>query len=161
MKPTKKLILMLITFLLGASLILGGCSTTAKKPIQDNTTTRNKTNVTTPGANNYKQVANRVANAAEKVNGVRQATAVVSGKMIYIGLDLVANLEKMTAADVEQNVLNKIKKMEPNYTVYVASDPDTVTRIKRISQGIAQGKPLSSFKNELDNIGSRLKPRAK
>ncbi|MEN6460515.1 MAG: YhcN/YlaJ family sporulation lipoprotein [Syntrophomonas sp.] len=170
MKPARKLLLILITVLLGASLVLGGC-TTSKKPYQSpgNNTTNPKVTTpapttpkaTTPTTNNSKQLVNRVNAAAEKVSGVRKATTVVSGKMIYIGLDLNANLEKNKSAQVERNVADKIKKMEPTYTVGVASDVDTVTRIKKVSQGIAQGKPLTSFKNELENIGTRVKPRVK
>jgi YhcN/YlaJ family sporulation lipoprotein len=162
--------LTLLTVLLGVCLVLGGC-TTSKKPNQNygNNTTKPKVTTpapttpkaTTPTTNNTKQLTNRVNAEAMKVSGVRKATSVVSGKMIYIGLDLNGNLEKNKSAQVERNVADKIKKMEPKYTVGVASDIDTVTRIKKISQGIAAGKPLTSFKNELENIGTRVKPRVK
>lgn len=165
MKLSGKLTLILLSLLIASLLIIGGCSTTAKKPYQQDPASPPgpaKTNVKTPAAdNNYRQMANRVDTAADKVNGVSDATVVVSGKMIYVGLDLDANLGLMTSTDVEKAVTNKIKNMEPNYTVYVASDADTVTRIKNVAEGITQGKPLSSFENELKNIGNRIKPSMK
>jgi len=103
----------------------------------------------------------QAAAEAQKVSGVRSATAVISGKMLYVGLDLNANLEKTKSAMVEKEVLNKVKKLYPNYTVMVSSDIDTVTRIKKVAQGIAAGKPLSSFSKEIQDIGTRMTPSAK
>lgn len=159
MKNLRKLILTFLTVILGASLLFSGC-TTSKKPYQSTTPTpMNKT--TTQSPTYSKSMNNRVMAEAQKETGVRKATVVTSGKHIYVALDLNSNLGTKTAASVETAVLNRIKKMKPGYTVSVTSDADTVTRIKKVSQGIAQGKPLTSFKTELDNIGSRLKPRTK
>lgn len=182
MKNSKSILLVLITILIGISLVIGGCSTTAKKPAENYTKTpaTPKTPTTpqvvkkpvqtlpntpvTPNTTSTaypKDVANRVADAAGKVEGVNKATAVVSGKVIYVGLDLKSNLGKMTSAEIEKKVMDKVKNMESGYTVSVTSDIDTVTRIKNVAMGITQGKPISSFKNELENINTRLTPKSK
>jgi len=146
------------------SLLLTGCQT-SKKPYTPTPTTK-KPYVTTPTPNTTntstnKQATMQAAAEAQKVSGVRSATAVISGKMLYVGLDLNANLEKTKSAMVEKEVLNKVKKLYPNYTVMVSSDIDTVTRIKKVAQGIAAGKPLSSFSKEIQDIGTRMTPSAK
>jgi hypothetical protein len=46
--------------------------------------------------------------------------------------------------------------MNPGYTIGVTSDKNTVATIKAVSQGIAKGKPLSSFKAERKNISTKL-----
>ena len=167
MKHLKKLLLIMMVCTIAFSLLLGGCQT-SKKPMTPTPTTK-KPYVTTPTPNTTnttntstnKQATMQAAAEAKKVNGVRSATAVISGKMLYVGLDLNANLEKTKSAMVEKEVLNKVKKLYPNYTVMVSSDIDTVTRIKKVAQGIAAGKPLSSFSKEMQDIGTRMTPRAK
>lgn len=168
MAKTKKILLFPATLLLGTALLFGGC-TPAKKPMTPTqpapTAPTNPANPATPNNTtnqNYpRDVADRVVKEANQVEGVRGSTAVISGKNIYLGLDLNANLEKNKSAEVERMVLDRVKKTEPNYTVIVSSDVDTVTRIKKVGQGIAQGQPISSFTREIEDIGTRIKPRTK
>lgn len=155
----KKAVLISMTMLLGVFLVVGGC-TTSKKPMPT-PGTPSTPRVTTPSPTYPTQIANRVATEAKNVKGVRQATALISGKIIYVGLDLESNLNKKGSIEVEKMVLERVKKLEPSYTVSVSSDIDTVTRIKKVAQGIAQGKPISSFKNEIENIGKRITPKTK
>ena len=165
MFQTKKYLLLPATLLLGTALVFGGC-TAAKKPMPPEQQTPAAPNNTVAPNNNANQnypreVADKVVQEANKVEGVKGSTAVISGRNIYLGLDLNANLEKDRLAQVEKNVQDRVKNIEPNYTVSVTSDIDTVTRIKRVGQGIAQGKPISSFTKELENINSRLTPKTK
>ena len=166
MKESKKLLLIMMVCALGLSLLLGGCQT-SKKPMtpsyqKPNVTSPTPTTPTpTPTTMNTNQMAMKATTEAKMVTGVRNATAVITGKTMYIGLDLNANLDKTKSAAVAKEVLNKVKKMEPSYTVMVSSDIDTVTRIKKVSQGMAAGKPLSSFSKEIQNIGTRMIPKVK
>jgi YhcN/YlaJ family sporulation lipoprotein len=171
LKTSKSVLLMFITLLIGVSLIAGGCSSAAKKPLQPMPSTPVPStpvpntpmtpDTTSPAPTYPTEVANRAATEAGKIMGVNKATVIVSGKIIYIGLDLKANLDKQKSAEIEKNVVDRVKSMESGYTVMVSSDVDTVTRIKNVAQGIAQGKPLSSFKTEIENIGTRLTPKIK
>ncbi|GBF33567.1 hypothetical protein DCCM_2670 [Desulfocucumis palustris] len=146
--------------MLGASLIFGGCSA-AKKPATPAPGAPTTPRATTPATDAAGQVADRVTAEAKKVKDVRGATAVVSGKNIYLGLNLQSNIEREKRADVEKTVLDRVKNIEPNYTVSISSDADTVTRIKKVAEGIAQGKPISSFDRELKEIGNRIQPKTK
>lgn len=159
MKTSKRIVFIPIIMLFTIMLALGGC-TTSKKPMTPSPPAQ-KPKVTTPAPSYPKATADRVVIEAKKVQGVRGATAVISGRNIYVGLDLNANLSKNKSAEVERTVLDRVKKLEPSYTVSVSADVDTVTRIKNISKGIAQGKPISSFSKEIQNIGTRMKPRMK
>jgi YhcN/YlaJ family sporulation lipoprotein len=164
LKISKQILLMFIVLLIGVSLAAGGCSTLAKKPTQPTTpapSIQTTPNVTTPTPTYPTDVSNKAAAEAGKVAGVDKATALVSDKIIYIGLNLKANLDKTKSAAAEKAVTDRVKNIEPGYTVIVTSDVDTVTRIKNVSQGIAQGQPLSSFTNEIANIATRLTPKSK
>lgn len=162
MRSSQKSIIIMMVLILGTCLLSTGCSS-AKKPVTPTPQTTRETENTTPAptTTNAMQVANRSAAEANKVAGVNEATAVITGKTMYIGLDLDANLGKDKVAEVEKTVLNRVKELEPSYTIMVTSDADTVTRIKNVSQGIVQGKPLSSFSKEIQDIDSRITPKAK
>ncbi|GAB6181961.1 hypothetical protein JCM14036_32800 [Desulfotomaculum defluvii] len=161
MNKFKNLTLLSLTLLLGTSLVFGGC-TAAKKPLDPTQQVPAKPNNNTTQNQNYPQdLADRVVNEANQVEGVQGSTAVISGKRIYLGLDLNANLETTHSAQIEQNVTDRVKNIDQNYTVIVTSDIDTVTRIKKIGQGISQGKPISSFNEEFEDINTRLTPRTK
>jgi YhcN/YlaJ family sporulation lipoprotein len=107
-----------------------------------------------------RQIAMKAEKEAEKADGVRDATALVAGKSMYIGLDLEADLGQDKADMTENSVLNNVKNMDPSYKIMVSSDIDTVTRIKRVAQGIAAGRPLTSFSNEIKDIGTRMTPKS-
>ena len=175
MKTTKHVSFMIITLLMGLSLINAGCNSYANKPAQltpytqtpstsiitpDTSLTPTTPNATSPVPAYLTEVANRAAMEAGKVTGVNKATALVSGKTIYIGLDLKAQLDKQKSAVIEKSVMDRVKKIESGYTIMVTSNIDTVT-IKNVAQGIAQGKPLASFTNEIANINTRLTPKSK
>jgi len=174
----RKLIILFIMVFLTSSLFVSGCST-SKKPLPNTT---NKPQITaptptTPNTNNpgttsnsgtntttttsSKQVTDMAVKEANMVTGVRGATAVVLVKNLYVGLDLDANLQNTMTTNIEKSVLNRVKKAEPNYTVVVTSDMDTVTRLKGIAKGVAQGKPISSFQTEFNTINSRMKTMTK
>ncbi len=138
-------------------MVFGGCQA-AKKPTPTPATPA-APRVVTPAPTYPRNVADRVAAEAKKVKNVRSATIVISGKNIYLGLDLNANIEKSKRAAVEKTVLDRVKQMEPNYTIHVTSDADTVTRIKKVAQGIAGGKTISSFDREIREIANRIKPK--
>ncbi|MEG6522256.1 YhcN/YlaJ family sporulation lipoprotein [Desulfotomaculum sp. 1211_IL3151] len=171
MDKTKKILVLPATLLLGTALLFGGC-TPAKKPIEPTqpapTAPTNPTNPANPANPNNNQnqnypreVADRVVDKANGVEGVRGSTAIIAGSNIYLGLDLNANLEKNRSAEVERRVLDQVKNAAPNYTVMVSSDVDTVTRIRNVAQGITQGRPISSFTNEIEDIGNRIQPKTK
>ncbi len=168
MQHLKKLLPIAMIGILGLSMLVAGCQT-SKKPMtpQPNSpstqkpytnTPNNNTNTNMTTTSNNQQVT-RAQNEAQRVSGVRSASAIISGRTMYIGLDLDANLGANKSAMVEKEVLNKEKKMFPAYTVMVSSDIDTVTRIKKVARGIASGTPLTSFSNEIKDIGTRMAPR--
>lgn len=141
----KRIFQLLLTLLVLSIFIFSGCSTAARKPGPETASS---------------EKAQRIAREADAVKWVKSATVVVTGKTAYVGLDINANIEKAQTKEVENAVINRIKKSEPTInTVYVSSDPDIVTRLKKVSRGIAAGKPVSSFARELAEIGRRVTPR--
>ncbi|HWP96714.1 MAG TPA: YhcN/YlaJ family sporulation lipoprotein [Syntrophomonadaceae bacterium] len=166
MKISRSTLIVAVTALIAMSLAAGGCRTAAQKPANPTT----PPNYTTPAPINNSpapmapapttaDISKQAVAEALKVNGVKSATAFVSGKTIYIGLELAANQKNMTPATIEKSVMDQVKLMQPGYTVMVTSDKKAAAQIKAVSQGIAQGKPLSSFQQEINSINTKLKSK--
>jgi len=157
LKKSTRIIATCFILILGVSLVIGGCQT-SKKPVSP--TPSEKPQVTNPTTSKYpQQTANRVTTEAAKVSGVKSAYTVISNRNIYIGLEL--NSATTSAAQTEKMVVDRVKQMEPGYSVSATSDKNTVASIKSIARGVAGGKPLSNFKNDLDKIDQRLKSTLK
>jgi len=107
------------------------------------------------------QKAQRIARDTDKVDRVQKSTVVVAGEKAYIGLDLEPGMQEEQLLEVENIVADRIKGTEESInTVYVSSDPDFVSRIKKIARGIARGDPVSRYDRELKELGSNIKPRS-
>jgi len=144
---SRQKLFILITLLIGVCLVTGGCS--SQKPAK-------------PMPGTPKEVANLVETEAGKVEGVNKATALVSDKTIYVGLELKGKLDKQQSTAIEQSVLDRTTYLEPDYNIGVSSDMEMVRKIKDVTMGFAQGNPLSNYNNEIMQIdqGVKLKKEA-
>ncbi|NYE58358.1 YhcN/YlaJ family sporulation lipoprotein [Carboxydothermus ferrireducens] len=108
------------------------------------------------------KIAKKIAREAAKTEKVKKATAVITGSTAYVGLDLVAGVEKSETDKIKEEAANRVKSAEPRLKrVYVTTDADTVTRIRHVAEGLAKGRPLSSLMRELDEIKRRMVPKRK
>ncbi len=106
------------------------------------------------------QDSQQVARTAESVNGVERAWVVVSGRTAYVGLELDRQNDADDARSIERNVTQQVENQSPHIDqVLVSSNPDIVKRIQNINEGIVDGRPLAQFQEDLEDIGSRLRPR--
>jgi len=103
--------------------------------------------------------AEDVAESATKVDGVKRAYVVVIGNTALIGLDVDKDIEAKQTTDLKQQVEKRVKKENKAIEVTsITADPNLVERIKRIADGIAEGKPLTSFLDEIAEILRRISP---
>jgi len=108
------------------------------------------------------RIASELTSVAGRVPGVNGATVVVAGTTAYVGLDQKPGLENEETERIKRDVSNAVKAAEPRLTaVYVSSDPDTVSRLRQIANGIANGQPVSVFDKELAEIVKRISPTAR
>lgn len=105
------------------------------------------------------KLATKLSSEAAKVPGVKNAAVAISGSNAYVGLDLKANVTGQKTNEIKRDAANRVERADNRITnAYVSTDIDTVTRIKKVAQGISQGKPLSSFTAELTEISRRIVP---
>jgi YhcN/YlaJ family sporulation lipoprotein len=164
-----------LAFLAAAALIIlvlaAGC-TTARKPAP--TTPENGPSVTAPrtspstgGALPTKpaemhSLALKIAGNVEKVPGVRKASVVLTGRTCILGLDIKPGVEASGTERIKREAARKVRTVDKRVTtVRVTTDMGLVTRIRRVSDGISKGTPMSSFTKETGEILRRISPAAK
>jgi len=113
----------------------------------------------TPAPADGNREAQRMATLVARIRDVRSATVVLSGNTANVGLDIAGNVTGARTNAIKREAANVIRREDPRITtVYVATDADTVSRIRRVADGIARGTPVSGFVNELAEIQRRITP---
>lgn len=164
MKKFLSCILILLTVF---SLALGGCSMSRKPapkpaPPSKMAPTPRTTPAPKPAVPAAHTLATKLARAAEKVDGVKSATVVVSGSTAFVGLETKTNIKAGRTNEIKTKVADEVKKGDSRIkTVNVTTDPNLITRLKKIAEGIRTGKPISSFTSELTEITRRITPKSK
>ncbi|MFV9510389.1 YhcN/YlaJ family sporulation lipoprotein [Tepidibacillus sp. LV47] len=114
-------------------------------------------NRVTPYANVNRE-ADRLADIAARINGVDDATVVIAGGNVYVGIDLNDRIQSGTQSEtVERNVYNAVKKAAPRYNVYVTSDADLLGRLRNIGDGIRNGTPIDRFQTDMRDFNTRFR----
>jgi YhcN/YlaJ family sporulation lipoprotein len=153
----KKLLVGFLLTLFLSTCLITGCTPARKpapRPTKTAPTPTDRTKMTPD-----KQRADRIAREATQIKGVRKTVVVVSGKTAFIGLDLETR-EGAASKRVKDQVARRVTTAEPSLkTVNVTADPDLVTRLRKVADGINKGKPVSSFSRELSEIGRRIEPK--
>ena len=133
------------------------------------TTNMNSTNSTdnatrmgtsTTGSNSLHQRAEKIADAVvDDIDAVKDARVIISDKMAYVSVSITETAGADTAKTLKEEVGQVVKKTDTAIEdVYVMEDADTFTRMKEMVDDIADGKPVSGFIEELDNMFTRVMP---
>ncbi len=181
----KKFFMLSVALLCVSCLIFTGCSknnNTQQTPPATNNQADNQTNdaqnnATGNDSNNsadktdnnavsdadngdLQQRAEKIADAVVKdVARVKDARTVISEKMAYVSVSIDETADTDQSAALKDEISEVVKKTDTEIeTVYVMEDADTFTRMKEIGEDIANGKPVSGFAEELENLFVRVTP---
>ena len=176
----KKFFVLSVALLCVSCLIFTGCSrnnnTQQTSPATNNQTDNAQNNVS--GNNNaadqkddngtddnvdntdLHQRAEKIADAVvNDVAQVKDARTVISEKMAYVSVAIDETADTAESATLKEEISDVVKKTDAEIeTVYVMEDADTFTRMKEIGEDIANGKPVSGFVEELENMFVRVTP---
>ncbi len=175
----KAFLIFFLALFLGSSFV-AGC-TPARKPVPGPTDPTPGTNEQAPGTTDpapgpvvpapapteninreptgEQQRADKIAREVVRVEGVRKATVVVSDKTAYVGVEM-DNRDDSSAKRVKKDVVNRAMVAVPTLSVVnVTADPDLLTRLRKVSDGVKSGKPVSTFNRELTEISGRITPQ--
>ena len=181
----KKFFVLSIALLFVSCLIFTGCgnSNTQQAPpannnqtdtqnIKDSNNTNNTDNATnntdnnmaenTDGNSDLSARAEKIADAVvNDVAQVKDARTVISEKIAYVSVAIEKTADTAESAALKDEITQVVKKTDTEIeTVYVMEDPNTFTRMKEIGEDIANGKPISGFVEELENLFVRVTPSA-
>lgn len=105
--------------------------------------------------------ADRIANEVTKHNEVRSATVVITENTALVGVNLTSGTKGELNTEIKRQIEDAVKKADNGIErVSVTADPDLFTRIENIAKDIGQGRPLSGFGQEVEEIIRRITPGA-
>ncbi len=106
------------------------------------------------------QRAEKVAKAiVDDVEDVEDAHVVISEHAAYAAVKIKANDPKGESEAVKEAVIKSAKAADKDLTdVYVSESPDIFTRLEEIGDDIGEGRPISGFVEELENLFVRVTP---
>lgn len=117
-------------------------------------------NTDTADGGDLHQRAEKIADAVVKnIAQVKDARTVISERMAYVSVEIDKTADTAESATLKDEISKVVKKTDTEIeTVYVMEDADTFTRMKEIGEDIGNGKPVSGFIEELENMFVRVTP---
>lgn len=127
--------------------------------MKENDNTKNNITKDTTDGDLY-QRATKIADEVAKIEGIKSANVVISDERALIGVDIENTAEGKITDELKSKVESTAKKADKEIkTVAVSADPDVFNRLSNIGTGIKEGKPLSEFGTEIEEIFRRIMPK--
>lgn len=104
------------------------------------------------------QIAHHLADLANRVPNVEDATVLVVGKYAVVGIDVKDNIDRSRVGTVKYSVAESLQKDPYGANAIIIADPDLYTRLRNIARQVDNGRPVQSVMNELATIVSRVMP---
>ncbi len=106
------------------------------------------------------QRAEKIADALEQeIAQVKDSRVIISEHIAYVSVEIDKTADSTESMNLKDEVSKITKKTDSSIeTVYVMEDADTFTRMKEIGDDIADGRPVSGFLEELENMFVRVTP---
>ncbi|GFN35475.1 YhcN/YlaJ family sporulation lipoprotein [Tepidimicrobium xylanilyticum] len=109
--------------------------------------------------NNMSTRANAIARRITNLNEVNRCSVLLSGDTAIVGVDINDNFEGKMSENLKIKIENIVKNMDNNITnVSVTADPDLFTRISNIAKDIREGRPITGFARQFQEILRRISP---
>lgn len=107
---------------------------------------------------NNGQIADRLANVANDVPSVNDATAIVAGPYTVVGIDVDKDLDRSRVGTIKYSVAEALQHDPYGKTAVVVADADVMERIRGMGDKISQGHPVQGVVDELSAIVGRYMP---
>ncbi|MCA1023412.1 YhcN/YlaJ family sporulation lipoprotein [Halobacillus litoralis] len=104
------------------------------------------------------EAAEHLAGLAVQVPDVHDATAVVLGDYVAVGIDVDKDLDRSRVGVIKYSVAEALKNDPYGKQAAVFADADVVERLRGLGDKIAQGHPVDALTDELSQIVARYMP---
>jgi YhcN/YlaJ family sporulation lipoprotein len=106
-------------------------------------------------------IANQAAEKISQLNGVRQANVLVTRRNAYVAAAVNDN-EGQLSREMEDQIAQQIRSVDPSIqNVYVSTNPEFVDRTNRYVTDVGQGRPVTGFFEEFNEMVQRIIPNAR
>ena len=103
--------------------------------------------------------ANTIAQRVADLNDVDRASVVITGNTALVGVDMRNNIQGRMTTELKRKIEAKVKNTDSRIkNVAVTADPDLSTRINRIVTDMENGRPISGFANEIQEMLRKITP---
>lgn len=110
---------------------------------------------------NQMKVADKAADKVNEVEGVENATVIVTENNAFVAVALEGNKEGNITDDVKNKISDKVKSTDESIdNVYVSANPDFFERMQDYGDRINQGEPITGFFDEFGETVRRVFPTA-
>lgn len=104
--------------------------------------------------------AEQAERVVEQINGVEEAWVAVVDNTAYVGIELGEGVDEERADRIERTAVEQVtSRVDRINQARATRDPAIVGRIREISQGLAQGRPESAYREELQRLSDQMRPR--
>lgn len=104
------------------------------------------------------QLATHLANIANDVPNVNNATAIVAGPYAVVGIDVDKHLDRSRVGTIKYSVAEALQHDPYGKTAVVIADGDISERIRLMSMKMSDGYPIKGVVDELSAIVGRYMP---
>lgn len=124
-----------------------------------NNDVRNRDMVKTDRNLNMTDRAEKIARNVAKLKEVNSATCVITGNTALIGIDMKDNIEGKMTNDLKRKVESSVRNTDKNIkNVTVTADADLYKRISNMARDIRNGRPITGFTDEIQEMLRRITP---
>ena len=107
------------------------------------------------------EVADKAAEKITKVKGVDQANVLITRRNAYVAAALDSNQNQLTS-QIEEQIAQKVRAADPNIqNVYVSTNPEFIDRINGYVNDVRQGRPVTGFIEQFNEMVARIFPNAR
>lgn len=105
-----------------------------------------------------KDLADDVAARVSDIDGIERAYVLVLGNVALIGIDVDANVRGTQVERLREEAAARAVDQRDIVNAVVQADVETVQRIREMAEGVRQGRPISEFFTQINEILNRAKP---
>ncbi|WP_232824014.1 YhcN/YlaJ family sporulation lipoprotein [Paraliobacillus zengyii] len=104
------------------------------------------------------EIAKHLANLANNVPDVNEATAIIAGPYAVVGIDVDKEIDRTRVGSIKYAVTEALHDDPYGKTAMVIADADATERIKAMARSVQSGDPVSGVMEELSAIVGRYMP---
>ncbi|HLR15077.1 MAG TPA: YhcN/YlaJ family sporulation lipoprotein [Bacillota bacterium] len=104
------------------------------------------------------EIAAHLAQLANRVPDVNEATAIIAGPYAIVAIDVDETLERERVGTVKYSVSEALYKDPYGKSAVVIADADLIERFRQMGQQISDGFPIQGIVDELAAIVGRYMP---